>query len=76
MFPLPVRECFVAHLALHWFLAGVQLLYVQPEVGLPAAGGGAQLTLVHRLLTYKPGDVSRYKYGEGDDAISIDLRDF
>lgn len=48
---VPVREGFPAHLAVHRHIRGVQLLDVQPQVRLPAACGGAELTLEDRLVT-------------------------
>jgi len=48
---VPVRERLVAHFALHRLLAGVELLHMQAQVGLPTAGGGAQLALVYWLLS-------------------------
>jgi len=46
----PVGEGLVAELAVHGLLAGVELLDVEPEVRLPATGGGTQLAVVHRLV--------------------------
>ena len=49
--PVPVRERLFAELAAHRLLAGVELLDVEPEVGLAPTGGGTELTLVLGLVS-------------------------
>ena len=42
-------SCLAACLVQRRLLADVELLHMQPWVGVPAAGGGAQLALVNRF---------------------------
>ena len=58
--PVPVRERLFTKLAAHRLLAGVELLDVEPEVGLAPTGGGTELTLVLGLVSgiYNHDDIS------------------
>ena len=55
---------------MHGFLTGVELLDVEPEVGLPAAGGGTELTLVHRLVAGVNGPVSLQTVALGEPRVA------
>ena len=66
----PVWKTLATHLAVHRFLTGVKLLDVQPEVGLTAAGGGAELTLVDWLVSGVDGAVSFQTVTLGEPGVA------
>ena len=54
---VPVWETLATHFTMHRFLAGVQLLDVEPQVCFAAARGRTKFALVHGLVTGVDGSM-------------------